>query len=75
MAKLRPLKAIRAKCMDCCNGQFKEVRECPITECPLHEYRMGHRPKSSDVGEGFSEEEDADEEIITEDDTDDDLPF
>lgn len=45
MAKLRPLKAIRAKCMDCCAGSNREVRECPITGCPLHEYRMGHRPK------------------------------
>lgn len=45
MAKLRPLKAIRAKCMDCTNNQFIEIKNCPITKCPLHEYRMGHRPK------------------------------
>lgn len=75
MAKLRPLKAIRAKCMDCCNGQFKEVRECPITDCPLHEYRMGHRPKSSDEREGFSDLEDADEDFTDDDETDDNLPF
>lgn len=55
MAKLTPLKAIRAKCLDCTNGQFKEVRLCPITDCPLYEYRMGHRPKE---GEEILEEED-----------------
>ncbi len=44
MAKLTPIKAIRAKCLDCSNGQFKEVRLCPIKNCPLYEYRNGHRP-------------------------------
>ena len=46
MAKLTPIKAIRAKCMDCCAGQFVEVRLCAVEKCPLYEYRMGHRPKS-----------------------------
>lgn len=46
MAKLTPLKAIRAKCMDCTNGQYIEVRLCEIKSCPLHEYRMGKRPKA-----------------------------
>ena len=55
MAKLTPIKAIRAKCLDCTNGQYVEVRECPITDCPLYEYRMGRRPKQ-------------DEETPTEDD-------
>ncbi len=41
---LRPLKAMRAKCIDCCNGQVKEIRLCPITECPLWPYRLGKRP-------------------------------
>lgn len=44
MAKLTPIRAIRAKCLDCSNGQFKEVRLCPIKNCPLYEYRNGHRP-------------------------------
>ena len=43
--KLTPIKAIRAKCIDCSCGQLKEVRECPITRCPLYPYRMGKRPK------------------------------
>lgn len=45
MAKRTPLKAIRAKCLDCCCGQMKEVRECNVIKCPLHEYRHGKRPK------------------------------
>lgn len=48
MAKLTPIKAIRAKCLDCTCGQFSEVRECRLTTCPLWEYRMGHRPKNEE---------------------------
>lgn len=44
MAQRTPMKAIRAKCLDCANGQFVEVRECPVKKCPLWEYRTGHRP-------------------------------
>lgn len=47
MKKLTPIKAIRAKCLDCCNGQMVEVRLCTITRCPLYDYRMGHRPKGN----------------------------
>ena len=39
-----PIKAIRKKCLDCCCGSRKEVRECPVTECTLYPYRFGHRP-------------------------------
>ncbi len=45
MKVLTPLKAIRAKCIDCCCGDRKEVRECSIKNCPLYPYRMGKRPK------------------------------
>lgn len=41
---LTPIKAIRAKCLDCCCGDRKEVRECTIKKCSLHPYRMGNRP-------------------------------
>lgn len=44
--KLTPMKAIRAKCLDCCNGQTKEVRLCTIKKCPLYAYRHRHRPKN-----------------------------
>ena len=46
MAKLTPMRAIRLKCLECCAGQFSEVRECLVESCPLHAYRMGHRPKA-----------------------------
>ena len=48
MAKLTPMKAIRAKCLECSNGQFKEVRLCTVKNCPLYEYRNGHRPKDGE---------------------------
>ena len=40
---LTPLKAIRAKCLECCGGSSKEVRLCQATQCPLHGLRSGHR--------------------------------
>ena len=43
---LRPLKAIRIKCLDCSAGQPKEVRLCPSHDCALWPYRMGKRPVS-----------------------------
>lgn len=39
-----PLKAIRAKCLDCCCGQANEVKLCPATQCPLHAFRNGKNP-------------------------------
>lgn len=40
MAKLTPMRAIRAKCLDCCCGQVVEVRLCAAENCPLWENRM-----------------------------------
>lgn len=60
MAKLTPLKAIRAKCMDCTAGQFIEIRLCTCTECPLYEYRMGKRPKGESITEEVETENSAD---------------
>lgn len=48
MAKLTPMKAIRAKCLECSGGQFKEARLCPVKNCPLYEYRNEHRPKDGE---------------------------
>ena len=42
-----PIKAIRAKCLDCTCGHPAEVRNCTIKSCPLYPYRMGHRPKKN----------------------------
>lgn len=38
------LKVIRAKCIDCSGGSTAEVRDCAVTKCPLHPYRMGSNP-------------------------------
>lgn len=58
---LSPLKAIRAKCLDCTCSQPQEVRLCPCKDCPLHPYRMGHNPNRKGVGGKF-EKGDADAE-------------
>lgn len=41
---MTPVKAIRAKCLDCCCGSAKEVRLCPAQDCPLYPFRIGHNP-------------------------------
>lgn len=38
-----PLKAIRAKCLDCVYDAH-EVKLCPSTDCALHPYRFGKNP-------------------------------
>ncbi len=42
--RLTPLKAIRAKCLDCQAYSPKAVRLCSSIQCPLHIYRMGKNP-------------------------------
>lgn len=42
-----PIKAIRAKCLDCTCGHPAEVRNCTLKSCALYPYRMGHRPKKN----------------------------
>lgn len=39
-----PLKAIKAKCYDCCAYQLNEVKLCPATRCPLWHFRFGNSP-------------------------------
>lgn len=53
----RPLKAIRLKCLDCCADQQAEVRKCPIKDCTLWPYRMGHRPIDGEVPPDDAESE------------------
>ena len=42
-----PLKAIRAKCLECMNGSTKAVRECWTPDCIIYLYRMGATPKDA----------------------------
>jgi hypothetical protein len=39
-----PVRAIRAKCLDCCGGSAAEVRRCLAVTCPLWPFRMGASP-------------------------------
>ena len=50
MKELTPLKAIRAKCLDCSGGSAHEVRGCHISDCSLHPYRFGKNPKRAGIG-------------------------
>lgn len=43
---MTPMKAIRAKCLDCCCDQANEVKLCPATRCPLHPFRLGKNPNA-----------------------------
>ena len=48
MAKLTPIKAIRAKCLECSNGQFKEIETieilCYIIGMGNHRAKGGFTP-------------------------------
>ncbi len=39
-----PVKAIRAKCLDCCCDSANEVKLCPVQTCPLYPFRFGKNP-------------------------------
>ncbi len=41
---MTPVKAIRAKCLDCSAGSRAEVRLCVMPDCPLFPFRMGKNP-------------------------------
>lgn len=43
-----PVKVIRAKCLDCCNGSSVEVSLCPIPDCPCYPFRFGKNPYRSE---------------------------
>ena len=50
-----PMKAIRAKCLDCCIGQREEVKLCPAKDCPLYPFRLGKNPNRK--ARNFTEEQ------------------
>ena len=39
-----PVKAIRAKCLDCCCGSQTEVKLCTCTDRSLYPFRFGKNP-------------------------------
>lgn len=61
MKTLTPLQGIRKKCVECMNGNFKEIDLCPTTDCSLYPFRMQKgskgllkaiKSKCIDCGEG-----------------------
>lgn len=45
-----PLKAIRAKCIDCC-GTMAEVKLCSVERCALYPFRFGKNPYRKPLSE------------------------
>ena len=39
-----PLKAIRAKCLECSGGSSNEVKNCSVSLCELYSFRFGKNP-------------------------------
>lgn len=50
MKALTPLKAIRAKCLECCAGNKAEIRGCPLDDCALWSFRFGRNPARKGIG-------------------------
>lgn len=45
--RVSPLRALRLKCLDCCNGSAQQVRLCNAVDCPSWPFRMGKNPWGS----------------------------
>ena len=39
-----PIKAIRAKCLECSCDSPAEGAQCPVTKCALYPFRFGKNP-------------------------------
>lgn len=50
--RLTPIRAIRAKCLDCSCHQYSEIRDCTVTRCALYPYRLGKRPTATEGHQG-----------------------
>ena len=56
---ISPLRAIRKKCVECSCGSRDEVANCPLTSCPLWNFRRGDLsdvPKEKTTPNNSSEE-------------------
>ena len=40
-----PIRAIRAKCLDCSGYSTHEVKLCPVIDCALYAFRLGKKPQ------------------------------
>jgi hypothetical protein len=50
--RVSPLRALRLKCLDCCNDSAQEVRLCTAVDCPSWPFRMGRNPWRAPLSEG-----------------------
>jgi hypothetical protein len=50
-ARMSPLRALRLKCLDCCNGSAQEIQLCTAVDCPSWPFRMGRNPWSGPVSD------------------------
>lgn len=57
--RISALKAIRKYCLQCSDGSFAEVKNCPITKCELYDFRFGHNPNRKGIGGGFRKNTDS----------------
>lgn len=48
------MTAIRARCVQCANGQPSEVRLCPAKTCALWPMRMGDNPYNLKTRKGLA---------------------
>ena len=49
-ASLTPLRALRNRCMDCCNWSTQEVKLCPAEDCAAWPFRLGRDPSKGGHG-------------------------
>ena len=54
-ARVSPLRALRLKCLDCCNDSAQEVRLCTAVDCPSWPFRMGKNPWSAPASDAKRE--------------------
>lgn len=54
---LTPIRAIRAKCLECSNFSNNEVKLCQIKDCALYPFRFGKNPNHALSGKKLTEEQ------------------
>lgn len=57
-----PMTAIRARCIQCANGQVSEVKLCATQTCALWPFRMGDNPFNKKTRERMEREAAGEEE-------------
>jgi hypothetical protein len=45
-----PIRAIRARCIECVGQHYSLIRNCEHLDCPLFRYRLGTNPARKGIG-------------------------